>query len=51
MSHEVVKLSVPVSLSWNEHSLGSAMTVTGEEASAASRVGLAKCVIALKIGK
>jgi hypothetical protein len=45
MSHEVVKLSVPVSLSWNEHSLGSAMTVTGEEASAASSVGLAKWVI------
>src|SRR5690242_11121901 len=51
MSHDVVKLSVPVSLSWNEHSLGSAMTVTGDDASAVSSAGLAKWVIPLKSGK
>ena len=34
MSQEVVNFSVPVSLNWNEHSAGSAMTVTGDDASA-----------------
>src|SRR4029079_1445664 len=51
MSQPVVNFSVPVALNWNEHSLGSAMTVTGEDASAASSFGLAKWVIPLKIGK
>ena len=51
MSHEVVNLATPTGLNWNEHSLGSAMTVTGAEASAASSFGLAKWVRPWKIGK
>src|SRR6185312_14174705 len=51
MSHEVVNLAVPTGLNWNEHSLGSATTVTGADASAASSFGLAKCVRPWKIGK
>ena len=51
MSQLVVNFSVPVALNWNEHSAGSAITVTGEEASAVSSFGLAKCVMPLKIGK
>ena len=48
MSHEVVKFSVPVSLSWNEHSAGSAMTVTGDAASAASSAGIGEVRDALE---
>ena len=51
MSQLVVNFSVPVGLNWNEHSPGSAITVTGADASAVSSFGLAKWVIALKIGK
>src|SRR5579859_4852334 len=51
MSQLVLYFSVPVALNWNEHSLGSAITVTGEDDSAVSSFGLAKWVIPLKIGK
>ena len=51
MSHELVNLAVPTGLNWNEHSLGSAMTVTGAVASARSSFGFTKCVSAAKIGK
>src|ERR1700733_11906869 len=51
MSQLVVNFSVPVALNWNEHSLGSAITVTGDDDSAVSSFGLAKWVIALNIGK
>jgi hypothetical protein len=42
MSQDVVNFAVPTGLNWNEHSDGSAMTVTGALASAASSFGLAK---------
>src|SRR5436309_14284591 len=51
MSQPVVNFSVPVALNWKEHSEGSVITVTGDDASAASSFGLAKWVIPLKIGK
>src|SRR6478752_4503293 len=51
MSQEVVNLATPTGLNWNEHSLGSAITVTGADASAASSLGLVKCVRPWKIGK
>src|SRR3954464_5996406 len=50
-SQPVVNVSVPVALNWNEHSAGSAVTVTGDAASAFSSFGLAKCVRPWKIGK
>ena len=51
MSQPVVNFSVPVALNWNEHSLGSAVTVTGAVASACSSFGLAKWVMPWKMGK
>src|SRR5262245_61275486 len=51
MSQEVVNVAVPTGLNWNEHSDGSAMTVTGALANAASSFGFAKWVIPWKIGK
>ena len=41
MSQEVLNFAVPTGLNWNAHSPGSAVTVTGELASAASSAGLA----------
>ena len=41
MSQELVNLVVPTGLNWNEHSAGSAVTTTGDEAIAASSAGLA----------
>ena len=49
MSQDVVNFSVPVGLNWNEHSAGSAMTVTGDAASAVRSAGLAKCVMPWKM--
>ena len=49
LSHPVVYFSVPVALNWNEHPAGSAVTVTGAAASAASSRGLAKCVMPWKM--
>ena len=46
-----MNLAVPTGLNWNEHSAGSAVTVTGALASARSSFGLAKWVSAVKIGK
>ena len=37
LSQPVVNFSTPVALNWNEHSLGSAVTVIGEPANLASR--------------
>ena len=51
MSHEVVNLAVPTGLNWNEHSFGSAITVTGARGERASSFGLAKWVRPWKIGK
>ena len=48
---DATETSVPVALNWNEHSAGSAVTTTGEAASALSSFGLAKWVMAWKIGK
>ena len=41
LSQPVVNFSVPVILNWNEHSFGSAVTVTGDEFRAASSAGFA----------
>ena len=46
-----VNFEVPTGLNWSEQVEGSALTVTGAVASAASSAGLAKCVMALKRGK
>src|SRR6476620_1955987 len=51
LSQPVTNFSVPVALNWNEHSAGSAVTTTGDAASAASSFGLAKWVSPAKIGK
>ena len=51
MSHELVKLAVPVGLNWNEHSLGSAVTTTGDFSSACSSTGFTALVSALNSGK
>ena len=51
MSQELVNLTVPVGLNWNEHSFGSAVTITFELACAAASAGLAASVSALKSGK
>jgi len=51
MSQDVVYFSVFVSFSWNEHSAGSATTVTGADDRAFSSAGLAKCVMPWKIQK
>jgi hypothetical protein len=50
MSHELVNLTVPVGLNWNEHSLGSA-TVTLFLACAAARAGLAALVMRVEHGE
>ncbi|MOA36945.1 hypothetical protein D3C78_1585050 [compost metagenome] len=50
-SQELVNAEVPTGLNWNEHVLGSAITVTGAVAWAFSSAGLAKCVMPWKIGK
>src|SRR5215212_212142 len=51
MSHELVNLTVPVGLNWNEHSAGSAVTTTWFLACAAARSGLAALVSAVNTGK
>ena len=51
MSQLEVNFTVPVGLNWNEHSAGSAVTVTLAAACAAARSGLAALVKALNTGK
>src|SRR4051812_42305560 len=51
MSHELVNLAVPVGLNWNEHSAGSAVTITWFFACASASAGLAALVSAPNTGK
>src|SRR5437868_10131346 len=51
MSQEVLKRAVPTGSNWNEHSFGSAYTVTGALATARARSGFAAAVSALNKGK
>jgi hypothetical protein len=51
MSQEVTNFDTPTGLNWNEHSFGSATTVTGALATAVSRAGLAKWVSPWNSGK
>ena len=51
MSHEVVNDAVPVGMNWNEHSYGTATTVTGDYSSACSSTGFTALVRALNSGK
>ena len=48
MSQPVVNFSVPVALNWNEHSAGSAMTVTGAASSAVSELRIGEVGDALE---
>ena len=51
MSQDEAKAFLPIGSNWKAQSAGSAITVTGDEAVAAARAGLAAAVRALKIGK
>ncbi|MNN97411.1 hypothetical protein D3C81_2165690 [compost metagenome] len=50
-SQELVNLALPTGSNWNEHWLGSAITVTGFFSWAMNTSGLPYSVNALKIGK